>query len=103
MNHLKMNVAVPIAQIRAVCERHHVRKLALFGSVLLADFRPDSDVDVLVEYEPGTHISLFDMVDLEPDLESIFNYKIDLGMPSTLSKYIRHDVLKSSQVVYERP
>ena len=97
-----MNIAIPYPQIQLICEHCHVRRLALFGSVLRNDFRPDSDVDVLVEYEPGTHVSLFDMVDLQLDLEALFGHKVDLGMPSTLSKYIRKPVLQAAQVIYER-
>jgi predicted nucleotidyltransferase len=57
----------------------------------------------LVEYEPGAHVSLFDMVDLQLDLEALFGRKIDLGTPSSLSKYIRKVVLGSAQVIYEHP
>lgn len=95
------NVAIPYEQLRVVCERYHVRKLALFGSVLRPDFRVESDIDVLVEYEPGTPVSLFDMVDLQLELEALFGRKIDLGTPSSLSKYIRKIVLGSAQAVYE--
>src|SRR5579859_6196418 len=96
------NLTIPYNQLRAVCQHQHVRKLALFGSVLRSDFGPDSDIDVLVEYEPGAHISLFDMVDLQLELETLFGRKVDLGTPSSLSKYIRKSVLESAQVVYER-
>ena len=96
------NLSIPYQRLATICERYHVHKLALFGSVVRTDFRPDSDIDVLVEYEAGTHISLFDLVGLQLDLEALFGRKVDLGTPSSLSKYIRKAVLDSASVIYER-
>ncbi|MCC7447002.1 MAG: nucleotidyltransferase family protein [Anaerolineae bacterium] len=96
------NISIPQREIRAICERHHVQKLSLFGSVLRGDFRPDSDIDVLVEYDPDVRVSLFDQVDLQLDLETVWGCKVDLGTPASLSKYIRQKVLQSAQVIYER-
>jgi predicted nucleotidyltransferase len=96
------NIVIPYKELNMSCEEHHVRKMALFGSVLRSDFRPESDVDVLVEYDPGTRVSILDMVDLQFKLEELFGHKVDLGTPSSLSKYIRNAVLDSAQVIYER-
>jgi predicted nucleotidyltransferase len=88
------------ARLEAFCRRHHISKLALFGSVLRDDFRPDSDVDVLVEFEPGARVSLFDMVDLEVELTEIIGRKVDLRTPGDLSRYFRQQVVDSAEVLY---
>jgi len=95
-------LALDAAQIEAFCHRHHIRKLALFGSVLHDDFRPESDVDVLVEFEPGTRVTLFDMVDLEAELTEIVGRKVDLRTPGDLSHYFRQQVLDNAEVLYVR-
>ena len=97
-----INLSIPYQQIQAICQRYHVNRLALFGSVLRSDFSPTSDVDVLVEYEPDARISLFDMVDLQSELEGLLGRRVDLGTPTSLSKYIRNAVLESARVIYER-
>ena len=86
-------LALDAAQIEAFCRRHHIRKLALFGSVLRDDFRPDSDVDVLVEFKPGARVTLFDMVDLEAELTEIVGRKVDLRTPGE-----RYDLTKLQKI-----
>jgi predicted nucleotidyltransferase len=71
--------------------------------VLRDDFTPQSDIDVLVEFEPTAPIGVFEMVDLRDELETLFQRQVDLGTPAGLSKYIREKVLESAQVIYERP
>lgn len=88
-------------QIRAFCHRHHIRRMQLFGSILRDDFDPDSDIDVLVEFEPGAVITLFDMVDMQEELAALLGRDVDLATPAGLSKYIRADVLAQAQVIYE--
>ncbi len=95
-------VGIDPNRIAAFCERHHIRKLAQFGSVLRDDFRPDSDVDVLVEFAPNTRVSLFDMVDLEQELSEVVGRRVDLRTPGDLSRYIRQRVLDSAEVLYVR-
>ena len=95
-------LAIDLEQIAAFCQRNHVRKLALFGSVLRDDFRADSDVDVLVEFEAGARVSLFDMVDLERELTEIAGRQVDLRTPGDLSHYFRQRVLDSAEVLYVR-
>jgi predicted nucleotidyltransferase len=77
------------------CRRHHIRRLALFGSVLRDDFGPDSDVDVLVEFEPGQvpGLAFFDMQD---ELSALFGRRVDLNTPGFLSPYFRDAVLASA-------
>lgn len=98
----KIQIPVPYEAIAAFCERHHIRKLALFGSVLRGDFRPDSDVDVLVEFEPGRKITFLDLAANERALTILLGRKVDLREPEELSRYFRDRVLASAQTIYER-
>lgn len=97
-----MNIAIPVETLKVFCDRHHIRKLSLFGSVLRQDFRPDSDVDVLVEFEPGHTITYFDMAEQELELTALLGRTIDLREPEELSRYFRQKVLAEAQVIYER-
>ncbi|MBI2851313.1 MAG: nucleotidyltransferase family protein [Chloroflexi bacterium] len=81
------------------CRRHHIRKLALFGSVLRDDFRPDSDVDVLVEFEPG-HVPGFGIIDIESELFKLVGRKVDIRTAGDLSRYFRDRVVKEARVEY---
>ncbi len=76
--------------------------MLFFGSVLRADFGPDSDIDVLVEFDEEARITLFDMVDIQDELAALLGRNIDLTTPDGLSKYIRPDVIANAQVVYDR-
>ena len=87
--------------IAAFCRRHHIRKLAFFGSVLRDDFTADSDIDVLVEFEPGHIPGFFRLVDMECELSSLFGgRKVDLRTPQDLSRYFRDEVLAQAEVQY---
>jgi predicted nucleotidyltransferase len=93
---------IPQAQIAAFCRRHHIRKLALFGSVLRDDFRPDSDVDVLVEFDPDHVPGFFGIAHLERKLAELLRVsKVDLRTPEDLSRYFRDQVLATAKVQYE--
>lgn len=88
-------------KIAAFCRQHHVRRLALFGSALREDFGPESDIDVLVEFEPRHTPGLLGIARLERELSAIFGgRKVDLRTPEDLSRYFREDVLKEAQVQY---
>jgi uncharacterized protein len=76
--------------------------LALFGSVLRDDFKPDSDVDVLVEYEPEARITLLDMAVQEIELSDIIGRKVDLRTAEDLSRYFRDKVVATAEKIYER-
>jgi len=96
---------VPIAinkhQIAAFCREHHIRRLALFGSVLRPDFHPDSDVDVLVEFEPKHVPGLLGIAHMERQLSGIFGGRtVDLRTPGDLSRYFRQTVLDEAEVQY---
>ncbi len=87
-------------QVTAFCRRHHVRKLSLFGSVLREDFRPDSHVDVLVEFEPDHRIGFLGMAGMEIELSGILGRKVDLRTPAELSRYFREEVMASAEVAF---
>lgn len=98
-----VHIHVSREQVAAFCQRHHIRKLALFGSVLRSDFRPDSDIDVMVEYEPSARITYLDMANQEMELSRLFGRRVDLREPEELSRYFRQKVVDSAEVIYERP
>jgi hypothetical protein len=93
-------IAIDKEQIAAFCRRHHIRRLSLFGSVLREDFGPDSDVDVLVEFEPGTSVGLFGLSAMEIELTEMLGRKADLRTPAELSRYFRDDVVAKAQPIY---
>jgi hypothetical protein len=93
-------ITVDREKIVTFCRRHHIRRLALFGSVLRDDFRPDSDVDVLVEFEPGHTVGLIRFAGIELELSELLGRKVDLRTPADLSRYFRQEVLESAEVQY---
>ncbi len=86
-------------KISDFCRRHHIRKFALFGSVLREDFKADSDVDVLVEFEQG-HVPGLAFFSMERELSEILNHKVDLNTPQFLSPYFRDQVLAEAEAQY---
>ncbi len=89
-------------KIAEFCQQHHVRKLSLFGSVLRDDFRPESDIDFLVEFEPGKTPGYFKLVSMEMELsEMLKGRKIDLRTPNELSIYFRDRVMAEAMVQYD--
>ncbi len=97
----RAQIRIPKDQIAEYCKRNQVRRLSLFGSVLREDFGPDSDVDVLVEFEPGTRIGLIRLSGLEIELSNIVGRKVDLNTPGFLSKYFRDQILTEADVQYD--
>ena len=95
-----MKIQVDKKKIEEFCKRHHIRKLSFFGSVLRDDFRPDSDVDVLVEFEAG-HVPGWEFFDLETELSNLIGRQVDLRTPAELSRYFRDEVIKSAKVQYD--
>ena len=85
--------------IAELCRKHHIQKLAFFGSVLRADFGPESDVDVLIEFEPGRTPGLA-FFDVEDELSKLLGRKVDLHTPGFLSRYFRDQVMAEAQVQY---
>ena len=83
------------------CRAHRIRELALFGSVLRDDFRPDSDVDVLVHFEPGARVGLIGLAGMERELSGLLGgRKVDLRTAQELSRYFRDDVVAAAEVQY---
>lgn len=95
------HIDVPKERIAEFCRRNHIRRLALFGSVLRDDFGPDSDVDVLVEFEPGAHVGLMRLAGMEIELGDLLGHKVDLNTPGFLSRYFRDQVLAEAEVQYD--
>jgi hypothetical protein len=96
----EQRLAASINELADFCRRHHIRRMALFGSVLGDDFQPDSDIDVLVEFEPCTRVGL-KFFAIERELSELLNRRIDLNTPAFLSTYFRDRVLAEAQVLYE--
>jgi len=94
-------ISIPKDRIAEFCKRNRVRKLSLFGSALRKDFGPDSDVDFLVEFEPGARIGLIRLSGLEIELGNIVGRKVDLNTPGFLSKYYRDQILAEADVQYD--
>ena len=92
---------IPEEQIAEFCQKHRIRKLALFGSVLRDDFRDDSDIDVLVEFEPDVSLGL-NFFTIQYELEDLLGRRIDFATPEMLKQYVRRRILSSAQVIYER-
>jgi uncharacterized protein len=95
------HLRVPEAEIRAFCVRNHIRRFAFFGSVLRDDFGPASDVDVLVEFQPGHAPGLFGLAAMERDLSKLLRgRKVDIRTPRDLSRYFREEVTSHALVQY---
>ena len=88
-------------RIASFCREKHIRRLAIFGSALRSDFRPDSDIDLLVEFEPDHTPSFFGIARMERELSALLGgRKVDLRTPEDLSRYFRHQVLEEAEVQY---
>jgi hypothetical protein len=101
-----MNPRLPIDKefLAALCARHHIRKLSLFGSRLRGTARPDSDVDPLVEFLPGAEPTYFDLAEIEIDLSALLDgHKVDLRTPAELSRYFRDEVMRTAEEQYVAP
>ncbi len=95
------NIHLPRGKIAEFCHRNHVRRLAIFGSALRDDFRPSSDLDVLVEFEPG-HVPGLAFFGMQAELSATLGCPVDLNTPQFLSQYFRGQVQKEAQVIYEQ-
>ncbi|MDR3674975.1 MAG: nucleotidyltransferase family protein [Acidobacteriota bacterium] len=98
----RANIDIPTEKIRDFCERHHVCRFALFGSVLRPDFSDRSDIDVLVEFDPS-HVPGLDFFAMEDELTKIIGRKVDLQTPRFLSRYIRDQAIADAEVHYVAP
>ena len=105
MNHKESHVCplqflLTERRLPVFCRRRHIRKLALFGSVLREDFGSNSDVDVLVEFQPGAAVGLIRLAGMERELSEILGRKADIRTPGDLSRYFRDDVVRNAEVQY---
>jgi predicted nucleotidyltransferase len=92
-------IDIPRERIEAFCRANGIRRLALFGSVLRDDFRPDSDLDVLVEFQPGVRVGLA-FIRMQDELSALLGHNVDLNTPSSISKYFRDQVLHEAEALY---
>jgi uncharacterized protein len=99
---INQHLDLPLDKIRAFCEKYPIRKLSLFGSVLRDDFNDESDVDVLVEFEPGAIVTYLDMADMQFELQDILMREVDLLTAEELSRYFRQKVVDTAFLLYER-
>jgi uncharacterized protein len=98
------HIDIPAPEVEAYCRRWHIAELALFGSVLRDDFRPDSDVDVLVRFSPDARPTLLDLVSMQNELQRILGRQVDLvsrrGIDGSRNYLRKQAILGSAQVVY---
>ena len=100
----KQKVSIPRKKIADFCQRWKVVEFSLFGSALREDFRPDSDIDVLIAFAPNARVSLFDLVDMEDELKKVFGREVDLVEKESILRsenYIRcKNILENTKVIY---
>lgn len=98
-----MPIALSISRedLIAFCRKHGIRRLALFGSVLREDFGPDSDIDVLVEFEPGAKRGMMRLAAMELELGALLGRRVDLNTPGFLHELYRDRVLREAEVLYD--
>jgi len=105
INQTKNRLTIPKKRLAEFCRRWKISELAFFGSVLRDDFRPNSDIDLLVSFSPNAKISLFDLVRMQNELEEIFGREVDLVERRVIEKsenYIRRkNILSNTKVIYE--
>ncbi|MHB8160812.1 MAG: nucleotidyltransferase family protein [Thermoleophilia bacterium] len=97
---MKSKIEIPESKVADFCRGNHIRKLSLFGSILRTDFRPDSDVDVLVEFEQGHVPGFIRLARMERELSEILGRKADMRTPEELSRYFRDEVIAEAEVHY---
>jgi predicted nucleotidyltransferase len=98
---MNAKLKMPKERLAAFCREHGIRRLAIFGSALREDFDPNSDIDILVEFEQGRIPGLFGVARLERELSSVFDgRKVDLRTPEDLSRYFRKSVVAEAEVQY---
>lgn len=94
-------IAVPTDQIASFCERYHIRRLSFFGSILRQDFRDDSDIDVLVEFEPAHTVDFFTLFDMEEELSGMLDgRRVEINTPNSLSQFFRDQVVATAEAQY---
>ena len=97
----KARIEIPKDKVAEFCKANRIKRLALFGSVLRDDFSADSDVDVLVEFEPDAHVGMLTLAGMELELGEILGRKVDLNTLGFLSRYYRDQVAAEAEVQYD--
>ncbi len=97
---MTLKLKIPRKRVAEFCRKNSIRKLAMFGSALREDFTGDSDIDVLVEFEPGTHVGL-DFFRMEGELSEVLGRKVDLNTPGFISRDFRETVRREAEVIYD--
>lgn len=101
LSNIPCAVPLPIAPMIDLCDRWQIVELALFGSVLRDDFRPDSDIDLLLTFAPGVVWSLFDWLDLQQEFATLLHRPVDLvNKAGLVNPYRRREILATAQVIY---
>jgi uncharacterized protein len=93
-------IVLPEAVIADICRRHQVRELSLFGSAVRGELRPDSDIDLLVDYFPTARPSLFDLIEMKDELSDLLGRKVDLGVKRALKPRYKDHILAEAHVIY---
>jgi len=93
-------IDIPRETVAEFCRRHHIRQLSLFGSVLRDDFRPDSDLDVLIEFQPGAGAGLIRLAGMEIELGELLGRPVDLNTPGNFRQPLRDEIVGQAEVVY---
>ncbi|MCK5720934.1 MAG: nucleotidyltransferase family protein [Gammaproteobacteria bacterium] len=96
----KINIEIPREKIMEFCKQNHITKLSLFGSALRSDFKEDSDIDLLVEFDSNHIPGLIRLAGMEIELTEILGRKVDLRTPQDLSRYFRQEVVDTAEVQY---
>jgi predicted nucleotidyltransferase len=97
---VSLQIEIDEQKLARFCRRNQIRRLSFFGSVLRADFGPESDVDVLVEFAPEANIGLLEFVDLQRELSEVLGRTVDLHTPASLSHFFRELIVASAEVAY---
>ena len=100
MTRNRARIDVPRERIAEFCRRRHIRRLAFFGSVLRDDFRADSDVDVLVEFQPG-HVPGLAFLSMQDEFSEVLGRKVDLNTPAFLGRHFRDRVISEAEVLFD--
>jgi predicted nucleotidyltransferase len=99
---INKNIKISDVSIRKFCKRWHIKEFSLFGSVLRDDFRPDSDIDILVTFKKGHRLNLASYLKMLDELSHLFRHTIDfVDRKNLINPFRKHEILKTRQIVYE--
>lgn len=95
-----ISIEIPEQSLRTFCRRNQIRELSLFGSVIRDDFGPDSDIDILIEFEPDAEVDLLEFSGMRLELMDLFGRNVDLATPAALKPLIKDSILSSKVTIY---